>query len=317
MSRRMMNIAIAILTITIALMLFQANASLVPEPFGFGCNSNNQASQANPYPAPTQEQKEEAIKIAATSPVCKQYNAYPDASWSVGWSGFPPDGHTLDVFKEISTNYFLTIWVDLDTGSVVKTDYSQGWGEYGTDALKKGASSITPFQSGSLTSFPASMSISQPLSMFSSGLAAGNSKAVNTPLTTSTSALGSNLLANMLSTPMGSSSWTSVFPDGPSANFRAATNAPAITQQQKDEAMKIASTADFYRTYSQYPNDGWQVKWKSPYDGHTVLVTTNVGSALSSDPNAPRGEVSITVDLNTGHPVSDAYHDDKTGLTTM
>jgi len=119
LSRRL-YIAIGMLTIAVALSLVQANANLyTPLPSngvlpGFGTNTAVYNS------GPTQAQKDEALQIAATSPLCKQYNAYPDESWRCAWNSSPSDGHTVDVFTALpdGTN-FLYITVDLNTHSVV------------------------------------------------------------------------------------------------------------------------------------------------------------------------------------------------------
>ena len=70
-------------------------------------------TQAYPNaPAITQAQKDEALKIAATSPLCAQYNIYPDESWTCNW-GMPYDGHTIQVFP--STGAKVLTWISLLT----------------------------------------------------------------------------------------------------------------------------------------------------------------------------------------------------------
>lgn len=79
---------------------------------------------ATPTPIPdiTQAQKDEALKIAATSPLCKEYNSYPDESWMASW-GSPYDGHTIGVFTTLSNGYIFEIWVNIDNGTIVNTLY--------------------------------------------------------------------------------------------------------------------------------------------------------------------------------------------------
>jgi hypothetical protein len=77
--------------------------------------SNNNGSII--IPPITQAQKEEAFQIASTSPLCSEYNTYPDDTWTCEWAP-PADGHTILVWKAIS-NGSIEITVDLNTHSVV------------------------------------------------------------------------------------------------------------------------------------------------------------------------------------------------------
>lgn len=73
-----------------------------------------------------QTQKDEALKIAASSPLCKQYNVYPNESWGCEWvESFPAfNNHNLEVYTPVGTFYgsTLVITVDLNTGSIVKSE---------------------------------------------------------------------------------------------------------------------------------------------------------------------------------------------------
>ena len=68
----------------------------------------------------TQTQREEAIKIAGTSPICPEYNLHPDDSWDCEWTT-PSDGHTIIVGKQMSGDTVFQIFVDLNTQKVVKS----------------------------------------------------------------------------------------------------------------------------------------------------------------------------------------------------
>jgi len=68
----------------------------------------------------SEAQKVEARKIAATSPVCDEYNTYPDESWNCEWACHPADGHTVIVGKEIKEGT-IGITVDLNTLTVVSS----------------------------------------------------------------------------------------------------------------------------------------------------------------------------------------------------
>lgn len=69
----------------------------------------------------SEAQKDEARKIAATSPLCAEYNTYPDDSWTCDWACHPADGHTVAVWKEIDDGSSLDITVDLNTQKVVSS----------------------------------------------------------------------------------------------------------------------------------------------------------------------------------------------------
>lgn len=203
MSRRRVYIAIAVLAIYIVLTLLQANASLVPEPFGFGGNTNSQSSQANTIiPLPTQAQKDEAIKIASTSPLCKQYNAYPNENWNFGWNGGTPAGNIINLMAELPDTNWLEIVVDLNTDSIVSATIDPSWGTdyaYPVNSTNTnspqdnsitsltGTTSTMPLLFGSFMSYPASSTptinsattSSLPFNMFSTGLNAFPSLGMN------------------------------------------------------------------------------------------------------------------------------------------
>ena len=73
-------------------------------------------------PAITQVQKDKALKIAATSPLCAQYNTYPDESWTCNW-GSPYDGHTIQVFPSTGNSQGTDVdfFVNIDDGTIVNS----------------------------------------------------------------------------------------------------------------------------------------------------------------------------------------------------
>ncbi|HTY89831.1 MAG TPA: hypothetical protein VMC84_01515 [Methanocella sp.] len=90
---------------------------------GFG----QDAPEQNPIPLQDitvpQDKKNKALEIAANSPLCKEYNVYPDDSWQARWETDPSDGHTIRVSTGLPNYYSVEIVVDLNTGNVVKSDY--------------------------------------------------------------------------------------------------------------------------------------------------------------------------------------------------
>lgn len=93
----------------------------------------------------------------------------------------------------------------------------------------------------------------------------------------------------------------------------ASNNAPAITQAQKELALNIVAQTAMYKQYMQYPNDGWRYQWASPYDGHTIIMTSDINpntSALNGmpitqnelyNPDAPcSGALIFSIDLDNG-----------------
>ena len=141
MSRIGIYIAITILALVIAITILPAHADLVPTTFGYppGTGTNAPTSQPDNGYGPTQAQKDEALQIAAASPLCQQYNTYPDESWSCGWAGVetdsqgnviaPDDGHTVNVFKELPDGSALYITVDLNTGKIIGQSDEQPTGQ--------------------------------------------------------------------------------------------------------------------------------------------------------------------------------------------
>lgn len=186
-----------------------------------------------------------------------------------------------------------------------------------------------PSQLGSLMSFPAITSGFDPTNTFSSGLAeyspvvsipsAGISSA--SPSISDTSLIPANIgsLTNGLSyVPVGSDSgfqwpsssynkWTANGVTTPSAITTASS--PAPTQAQKDKALKIAATSPLCKQYNVYPDESWGCEWTDPSDGHTITVTTQVGTQGSS----PYGNIWISVDLNTGKVTNGAFNNWNTG----
>jgi hypothetical protein len=51
------------------------------------------------------------------------------------------------------------------------------------------------------------------------------------------------------------------------------SNAPAITQEQKDNALKIASKTTVYKEYIKYPHSSFTYDWSYPYTGAIHLET--------------------------------------------
>lgn len=193
-------IAIAVLTATVAIILLPAYASLVPvTDSGFGTNT----TIVPPPTPPTQEQKDEAFKIAATSPLCAQYNAYPDESWSCTWAGDTPDGHTILVSKELG-GYFLDITVDLNTDSIVNADYSQALGFAVPDGTYAGTSNTDTSMLSSPSIFRSMPSIGAGNNFFN--IPSTNINSDNTGLTalsgltSGSGTTGLSIPLNMLST---------------------------------------------------------------------------------------------------------------------
>jgi hypothetical protein len=87
------------------------------------CESTDQSIRMNV----DQAQKDEALKIAASSPLCKQYNVYPDESWGCEWAAgsFPmiSSNSDLEVYTTggTLTDNTLVITVDLDSGTIVSS----------------------------------------------------------------------------------------------------------------------------------------------------------------------------------------------------
>lgn len=59
----------------------------------------------------------------------------------------------------------------------------------------------------------------------------------------------------------------------PSKEYLDYANAPKLTQEQKDEALKIASKSPVYKQYIQYPHGQFTFTWSYPYTGKILLYT--------------------------------------------
>ena len=271
---------------TVAITLLPAYASLVPiTNSGFGTNT----TIVPPPTPPTHEQKDAALKIAATSPLCAQYNAYPNESWSCTWAGDTPDGHTVLVSKELD-GYFLDITVDLNTGSIVNADYSQALGFAAPADTYAVTSNTDTSMLSSPSIFKSMPSIGAENDFFN--IPSTNINSDNTGLT-ALSGLTSGSGNTGLSIPLNMfSTGLNAFP-----SLDSETTLP--TQAQKDDALKIAATSPLCQQYNVYPDESWDCQWlTSPHDGSSIIVSKRL-----SDGNT----LEISVDLNSGTIVNSQY----------
>lgn len=94
------------------------------------------------------------------------------------------------------------------------------------------------------------------------------------------STAGSNKALNITSTP--------------STDESGYNNAAYITQEQKDEAMKIVSTSDVYKEYMKYPHGTYNFIWAYPYTGKIYLSTVINPNSTNSN---VYGLLSFNVDI--------------------
>jgi hypothetical protein len=80
-------------------------------------------------------------------------------------------------------------------------------------------------------------------------------------------------------------------PYTPSKEFLDYINAPAITQEQKDNALKIASTSDVFKQYIKYPHGPINVVWSYPYTGAIHMSTI-----IDSETSQVYGLLSLNID---------------------
>ncbi len=69
---------------------------------------------------------------------------------------------------------------------------------------------------------------------------------------------------------------------------------PVITQEEKDTALKIASTSEIFRGYLKYPHEQFNFEWTYPYS-HTIHISTIVNSSEIY------GLFWIDIDMDTGN----------------
>ncbi len=82
----------------------------------------------------------------------------------------------------------------------------------------------------------------------------------------------------------------------PSKEFLDYKNAPAITQEQKDAALKIASTSDIFKNNTKYPHGSINFVWAYPYSGTMHLSTT-----VNSETSQVYGQMWFDIDINSGN----------------
>lgn len=100
-----------------------ANGVIPPSAYTQSSEPVSVTPTPTPTPDVTQAQKDKALQIAAGSPLCEKYNAYPNESWDVTWQ-YPYDGHTAQVYPMtgFSDGNSIEIIVDLNTNSIVNSE---------------------------------------------------------------------------------------------------------------------------------------------------------------------------------------------------
>lgn len=59
----------------------------------------------------------------------------------------------------------------------------------------------------------------------------------------------------------------------PDAQYTAYINAPNLTQDQINHALKVVSTSNVYNKYIQYPHGNFSICWAYPYTGAIHIST--------------------------------------------
>lgn len=85
-------------------------------------------------------------------------------------------------------------------------------------------------------------------------------------------------------------------PYTPSKEFLDYKNAPAITQEQKDNALKIASTSEIFKNNIKYPHGPINFVWAYPYS-HTIHISTTINSENSQ----VYGQMWLDIDIDGGN----------------